>query len=73
MELRYYTIDFIKMQDLLFLTLHYSACIQSEYDSRADYEKSLTQSMNEKEWQEWYKKFKPHVDSSQREILKLIV
>ena len=51
----------------------YRLIMEEGYDSLADYEKSLGGSMNEKEWQEWYERFKPHVESSHREILKVIM
>ncbi len=51
----------------------YRLIMEESYDSLAEYEKSLGSSMNEKEWQQWYERFKPHVESSHREMLKLIM
>jgi len=51
----------------------YRFIMETSYDSLSDYEKSLGGSINEKEWQQWYERFKPHVESSHREILKLIM
>ena len=51
----------------------YRLIMEEGYESLADYEKSLGESLHENEWQQWYEKFKPHVDRSHREILKLIM
>ena len=51
----------------------YRLIMEEGYESLADYEKSLGESLNENEWQQWYEKFKPHVERSHREILKLIM
>lgn len=51
----------------------YRLIMEGGYDKLADYEKWLGGSMDEKEWQQWYEKFKSHVNSSHREILKLIM
>jgi hypothetical protein len=51
----------------------YRLIFEEGYDSLADYEKSLTSSMNEDAWKKWYEKFKSHVDTSHREILKQIM
>lgn len=45
---------------------------ESSYNSLADYEEHL-QEMAAPEWQEWYAKFKQHVHSSHREILKQVI
>jgi len=37
-----------------------------------DYETALTSGMADPEWQQWYRKFMEHVESSHREILKEI-
>ncbi len=36
----------------------------------SEYEKSLGESMGKAAWKKWYEKFKQHVASSHREILK---
>jgi hypothetical protein len=51
----------------------YRLIMEESYASLADYEESLSGTMKEKDWQQWYEKFKPHVESSHREILKLIM
>ena len=51
----------------------YRLIMEGSYDKLVDYEKWLGGSMDEKEWQQWYEKFKSHVNSSHREILKLIM
>jgi hypothetical protein len=51
----------------------YRFIFEEAYDSLADYEKSLTAEMDQDEWQKWYNQFKPHVESSHREILKQIM
>lgn len=51
----------------------YRLIFEEGYDSLADYEKSLTSSMQEDAWKRWYDKFKSHVDTSHREILKQIM
>ena len=50
----------------------YRLIFEEEFKSLADYEQSLTSGMAEDEWQNWYERFKQHVDSSHREILKLV-
>ncbi len=50
----------------------YRLIFEEGYDTLADYEKSMTSSMNQNEWKAWYEKFKPHVSSSHREILKQV-
>jgi len=51
----------------------YRLIMEESYSTLADYEKSLGSSMNEEEWKKWYEKFKPHVESSHREILKQVI
>src|SRR5688572_6616658 len=50
----------------------YRLIFEEAHESLADYEKSLQNSMQKEEWKKWYEKFKPHVVSSHREILKQI-
>ncbi len=50
----------------------YRLIFEEGYDSLSDYEKSLMKSMDKVEWKKWYTKFKEHVQSSHREILKVI-
>ena len=51
----------------------YRLIFEEGYDSLFDYEKFLTESMNKSDWKKWYAKFKEHVQSSQREILKVVM
>lgn len=48
----------------------YRLVFESGFDSLLNYETSLTSEMAGEEWQQWYKKFMEHVESSHREILK---
>jgi hypothetical protein len=51
----------------------YRLIFEEGFEHLYDYELSLTGSMATKEWQEWYERFKPHVESSFREILKQVI
>lgn len=50
----------------------YRLITEMGYNSLTDYEKSLSTEMNAMAWKDWYEKFKPHVESSSREILKWV-
>ena len=50
----------------------YQLILELGYNTLADYEKSLTSEMNATAWKDWYEKFKPHVESSSREILRWV-
>lgn len=51
----------------------YRLVFEEGYDSLAEYEKALSESMNKADWKKWYEKFKQHVVSSQREIMKQVM
>ena len=51
----------------------YRFIFETGYDSLGDFEKELTSDMAKPDWQEWYKKFMEHVESSHREILKEVL
>lgn len=51
----------------------YRLIMEESYNTLADYEQSLSSGMNEAEWKIWYEKFKPHVETSHREILKQVI
>lgn len=51
----------------------YRLVFEEGFENLADYEISLSSSMKTDEWQEWYERFKPHVESSHREILKQVL
>jgi predicted ester cyclase len=50
----------------------YRLIFEEGFENLSDYELSLTGSMATKEWHDWYERFKPHVESSFREILKQV-
>lgn len=50
----------------------YRLIMELPFNSLAEYESLLTGSIKQDEWQAWYKKFKPHVQRSYREILKQV-
>ena len=50
----------------------YRLILESGYDSLLEYETALSGGISDPEWQQWYKKFMEHVESSHREILKQI-
>lgn len=51
----------------------YRLIFEEGYDTLAGYEKSLGESMTKPAWKKWYEKFKTHIASSHREILKLVM
>lgn len=51
----------------------YRLILEEGFDSLADYETSLRDSMRTEEWIGWYERFKPLVERSHREILKQVV
>ncbi len=51
----------------------YRLIFEEGHDNLSDYEQSLSTSMQKKEWQQWYKHFKPLVESSKREMLKQVM
>jgi len=50
----------------------YRLIFESGFETLAEYEKTLTAEMSGGNWSEWYHRFKQHVESSDREILKLV-
>lgn len=50
----------------------YRLIMEQPAASLADYEKGLQQELSQPDWETWYAKFKQHVASSDREILKQI-
>ena len=50
----------------------YRMIFEMGFEKLSDYEQKLTSEMKGGNWQEWYHRFKQHVESSSREILKLI-
>lgn len=51
----------------------YRLIMETGFDSLSDFEKELSRDMSKPEFQEWYKKFIEHVESGEREILKVIM
>lgn len=51
----------------------YRLVFEEGYDSLAEYEQTLLQSMKKTDWKKWYERFKPLVESSHREILKQVM
>lgn len=51
----------------------YRLILENGFPSLEAYENSLSNSIRADEWQQWYEKFKPHVESSHREILKQVM
>lgn len=51
----------------------YRIIFEEGHDSLSDYERFLAESMNKSEWKKWYAKFKGHIQSSHREILKVVM
>ena len=50
----------------------YRLIMETGFDTLAAYEKNLAEGMGQGDWKQWYENFKSHVNSSHREILKLI-
>ncbi len=50
----------------------YRLILESGFNSLADYEKALNTEFGQAGWRDWYEKFKPHVESSSREILRWV-
>lgn len=50
----------------------YRLILEEGFDSLADYENAMVTGMRKDEWQQWYEKFKPHVERGYREILKQV-
>ncbi|MEP6617437.1 MAG: hypothetical protein ABJA57_12695 [Ginsengibacter sp.] len=51
----------------------YRFIMELSFETLAEFEKSMSSGMNQHEWQLWYEKFKPLVESSHREILKQVM
>ena len=51
----------------------YRLIFEEGFETLAEYERSLLESMDKTEWKKWYVKFKEHIHSSHREILKTVM
>lgn len=50
----------------------YRLIFESGYETLDAFEKSLAAEMTAGNWSEWYQRFKQHIESSEREILKIV-
>lgn len=50
----------------------YTMVLEFSYKNLTDFEASLSQTMNKKEWGEWYQQFIPLIESSYREIFTML-
>jgi hypothetical protein len=50
----------------------YRLILENGFDSLLEYETAMGTGTSDPEWQQWYKRFMEHVESSHREILKQI-
>jgi hypothetical protein len=48
----------------------YRLILEQGFNTLADYEKMMSSELGAADWQSWYGKFREHVESSHREILK---
>lgn len=53
------------------VTDFYTVVLEMTFDSLAAYEENSKAAMGEKDWQEWYQKFVPCVDSGHREVFTI--
>jgi hypothetical protein len=51
----------------------YRLVFEEGYDTLAEYERSLTESRSKAGWRKWHEKFRQHVESSYREILRQVM
>lgn len=51
----------------------YRLIMEQSFKTLAEYEQMMSEGMGKAEWQQWYMKFKEHINTSQREILKLVM
>ncbi len=50
----------------------YRLILESEWKSLSDWENSMKEGLASSEWQKWYQKFIPLVESASREILNIL-
>lgn len=50
----------------------YTLILESEWGSLSDWENSMKKGLGAEEWQKWYQKFIPLVESASREILNIV-
>lgn len=51
----------------------YRLILEEGFDTLDDYEKSLMKGMQNPKWKKWYDRFKIHITTSQREILRQVM
>jgi hypothetical protein len=51
----------------------YRLILEEGFDSLAEFERDLSSELMKDGWQQWYKRFKEHIESGHREILKQIL
>ena len=51
----------------------YRLILEEGFDSLGEFERDLNSELMKDEWQQWYKRFKEHIESGHREILKQIM
>jgi hypothetical protein len=51
----------------------YRLVLEQGFETLADFEKTLSGDFQKEEWQQWYVRFKEHVVSSSREIMKQVM
>lgn len=50
----------------------YTFVFEGEYENLAAFEKDIQESMKQPDWQAWYQKFMPLVESGHREIFNIV-
>lgn len=50
----------------------YRLIMELPFESLGAYEEELKKDLGDKQWQQWYEKFKPLVRYSEREVLKVV-
>lgn len=51
---------------------YYTLVLESTYDSLAEFEQAMQNTMGKERWKTWYQKFTPLVESGKREVLKVV-
>ena len=50
----------------------YRLVLESEFNSLSDWENAMKSGLGSTEWQQWYQKFMPLIDSASREIMNIV-
>jgi hypothetical protein len=50
----------------------YRLILEQNFKSLAEYETTMSSELGTPDWQQWYMKFREHIESSHREILRQI-